>query len=105
MTDVYGPIYRLSLGGEERIFVGGFDLFDELCDETRFFKIPISGVAGGLPNTPRGLFTAESEKDVDWGMAHRILMPAFGPMAIESMFDGKLVRVQDGGSALTPSNL
>jgi cytochrome P450/NADPH-cytochrome P450 reductase len=36
-----------------------------------------------------GLFGAKSENDDDWGQAHRILMPAFGPMAIQGMFDGE----------------
>ena len=85
----------------------------------------------------RGLFTAPSEQDVDWGkyicngfrtnlgvgwelnticlprshsldsfycynhanrftegQAHRILMPAFGPMAIEGMFDGNNISIR-----------
>ncbi len=88
LVDIYGPIYKLSLGGHNRLFVGGFDLFDELCDETRFYKIPPPALAGDPSKAPRGLFTAASEKDMDWQLAHRILMPAFGPMAIEGMFDG-----------------
>lgn len=88
LVDIYGPIYKLSLMGHTRIFVGGFDLFDELCDETRFYKIPPPALAGDPSKAARGLFTANSEKDIDWQLAHRILMPAFGPMAIEGMFDG-----------------
>lgn len=33
-----------------------------------------------------GLFTAR-EGEENWGIAHRILMPAFGPLSIRSMFD------------------
>lgn len=33
-----------------------------------------------------GLFTINTE-DEGWGIAHRILMPAFGPMSIRGMFD------------------
>ena len=34
-----------------------------------------------------GLFTAWTEEP-NWGAAHRILMPAFGPAALRTMFDG-----------------
>ncbi len=88
LADIYGPIFKLRLPGSEGIFVAGFDLFDELCDETRFFKFVQSALKseGGKPN---GLFGSPSEKDEDWGVAHRVLMPAFGPLAIEGMFDGQ----------------
>lgn len=33
-----------------------------------------------------GLFTAKNEEE-NWGLAHRILMPAFGPVSIRGMFD------------------
>lgn len=90
LTDVHGPIYTLKLGKpEQTIFVGNFELFDQLCDETRFFKIPPPALTEGRPQgEARGLFAAHSEKDEAWGLAHRVLMPAFGPMAIEGMFDG-----------------
>ncbi|KAK3943363.1 cytochrome P450 [Diplogelasinospora grovesii] len=87
LVDIYGPIYKLVLKGDDSIFVGGFDLFDELCDETRFFKIPPRVLTEDRPEGARGLFIANSEKDEDWAQAHRILMPAFGPMAIAGMFD------------------
>jgi len=34
-----------------------------------------------------GLFTADTDEP-NWGAAHRILMPAFGPAALRDMFDG-----------------
>jgi cytochrome P450/NADPH-cytochrome P450 reductase len=88
LVDIYGPIIKVTILGHERIMVGGFDLFDELCDETRFYKIPSRALQAGDPNAAKGLFTAASEYDDDWGQAHRILMPAFGPVAIQGMFDG-----------------
>lgn len=86
VADIYGPIIKLSLGGADRLFVGGFDIFDELCDETRFFKIPPLALSRNAPPGARGLFTSPSEKDPDWIQAHRILMPAFGPLAIQDMW-------------------
>lgn len=92
LADIHGPIFRISILGREMLIVSGYDLFNELCDETRFYKL----LAGKLrdatardPSTPQGLFTQLSEKEDDWGQAHRILMPAFGPLAIAEMFPGK----------------
>lgn len=92
LADIHGPIFRINTPGSELLIVSGYDLFDELCDETRFYKL----LAGRLrdatardPTAPQGLFTQLSEKEEDWGLAHRILMPAFGPLAIAEMFPGK----------------
>jgi cytochrome P450/NADPH-cytochrome P450 reductase len=87
LADIYGPIFKLKIKGTDRVFVSGFELFDELCDETRFFKSPPPALQRG-DGRPQGLFSATSEKTDDWTQAHRILMPAFGPLAIEEMFDG-----------------
>lgn len=58
MIDVYGPIVKLSVLGKERTVVGGFELFDDLCDETRFYKLLSGPLAQQKPNgPPQGLFT------------------------------------------------
>jgi len=87
LTDIYGSIYQFTIGAHTQIVVGDYELFNELCDETRFWKVPQPQLAKG-GNGARGLFASTSEKDEDWGQAHRILMPAFGPLAVEGMFDG-----------------
>ncbi|KIW06988.1 uncharacterized protein PV09_02646 [Verruconis gallopava] len=87
MIDVYGPIVKFKVAGRETVVVGGYDLFEELCDETRFWKVRHEIlVSGEDPNAVSGLFAQANEKLVDWQQAHRILMPAFGPLAIEKMF-------------------
>jgi cytochrome P450 / NADPH-cytochrome P450 reductase len=88
LADIYGPIFKIKIRNNERVFVSSFELFDELCDETRFFKSPPPSLQGGTG--AQGLFAASSEKTEDWSQAHRILIPAFGPLAIEEMFDGML---------------
>ena len=35
----YGPIYELELPGGSRVIVSGYELVDELCDESRFDKM------------------------------------------------------------------
>jgi cytochrome P450/NADPH-cytochrome P450 reductase len=88
LLDIYGPIIKLNLFGNERITVGSADLLEELCDEKRFWKTPSDGLAS-LKDKDKssGLFTAPSEEDMDWQQAHRTLMPAFGPLSIQQMFD------------------
>ncbi|KAH8777555.1 fatty acid hydroxylase [Diaporthe sp. PMI_573] len=89
IADIHGPIFKVKAPGRESIMVSGFDLFDELCDETRFYKLLGGKLASAADSSgkPRGLFTQKSEKEDDWGQAHRILMPAFGPLAVAEMFD------------------
>lgn len=91
IADIHGPIFKVKAPGRESIMVSGFDLFDELCDETRFYKLLGGKLASAADASgkPRGLFTQKSEKEDDWGQAHRILMPAFGPLAVAEMFDGQ----------------
>jgi cytochrome P450/NADPH-cytochrome P450 reductase len=60
-------------------------LIHELCDEKRFRK-PIANALEEIRNGVNdGLFTAR-EEEVNWGIAHRVLMPAFGPASIQAMF-------------------
>ena len=90
VADQYGPIIKLTLGGSEQIFVANHEMFQELMDEKRFWKMPgpaLGALSDGM--SAQGLFSAKSEHDPDWGQAHRILMPAFGPLAIRNMFDGR----------------
>lgn len=61
-------------------------LVHELCDEKRFRK-PIATALQEIRNGVNdGLFTAR-EDEANWGIAHRVLMPAFGPASIQSMFE------------------
>lgn len=88
LADKYGPIYKLTLRGKEIYTVSSCKLVGELCDETRFSKVAPDGLTRNRRPGPSGLFSAQ-ENDPDWGQAHRVLMPAFGPLAIGEMFDGK----------------
>ncbi|RAL63020.1 hypothetical protein DID88_004106 [Monilinia fructigena] len=86
MAVEYGPIYKLTRGGNRIIVVSSVEIMEELCDESRFEK---------KGDRPSSLFTATND-DPDWGQAHRILVPAFGPLAIEGMYD----QMQDIGNQL-----
>ncbi|SFI46140.1 bifunctional cytochrome P450/NADPH--P450 reductase [Methylobacterium brachiatum] len=86
LARAHGPIYRLSLGGRSLTVVSAQALVNELCDEGRFEKklhrpLEMLRDLGG-----DGLFTARNDEP-NWGKAHRLLMPAFGPLGIRAMFD------------------
>ena len=72
--------------GKERYFVSSAELLNELCDEKRFNKSlsgPLLQVRNGVGD---GLFTA-FHGEHNWEVAHRTLVPAFGPIGIRDMFD------------------
>ncbi|EKG22462.1 Flavodoxin [Macrophomina phaseolina MS6] len=75
----------MSFGGSKKILVGGHAILDELSDEKRFHK-GIGAIVSKVRHlTGDGLFTAPHDAPA-WGVAHRILMPVFGPMKIREMF-------------------
>ncbi|MFF5185776.1 cytochrome P450 [Streptomyces sp. NPDC000345] len=85
-------IYGMDIAGIEQVFVYDPDLVAEVCDETRFFKqiekTPLQHVrdfAGA------GLFTAHQHEE-EWGMAHRVLMPAFSQRAMRNYF-GQMLEI------------
>ncbi|KAH0341842.1 putative P450 monooxygenase, partial [Aureobasidium melanogenum] len=85
IAQIYGPIFRLKLG-TERIFVASHELAKDLFDENKFEKAvsgPLKEIRNGVKD---GLFTAFPGEH-NWAIAHRILMPAFGPLSIGSMFN------------------
>jgi cytochrome P450/NADPH-cytochrome P450 reductase len=89
----YGPLFKLALPGTELLLASSRELVDELCDETRFDKqltpvlLQVRNFAGD------GLFTSRTEEP-NWGAAHRILMPAFGPAALREML-GQIADIAD----------
>jgi cytochrome P450 / NADPH-cytochrome P450 reductase len=75
------------MGSEGReIFVSSRDLANEIFDEKRFCKLVFGAVDKLRPAGGNGLITAQ-EGNHEWGVAHRILMPVFGPLRIRDMFD------------------
>ena len=83
-----GKIYKLSLKGTDRLFISSNDLVNEVCDEKRFEKTVPGGLLELRHLSNDGLFTAFTNEH-NWGVAHRTLMPAFGPIDIAGMFEGE----------------
>jgi len=82
-----GEIYQLNLGGNKLIFIQSHALFDEICDESRFHKTVVSGLEKLRAGVNDGLFTAH-DGEHNWGIAHRIIMPVFGPIKIRETLGG-----------------
>lgn len=86
-----GPLYRLTILGQSTLVLGGQALVDEVCDEARFGKLVHTALQNLRPALGDGLFTAHTH-EANWTLAHRILMPAFGPLGIRGMF-GKMTDI------------
>jgi cytochrome P450 len=91
LTELYaessiGEIFKLNLGGQEKLFITTAALLNEICDEKRFTKLVTGNLNQVRNGIADGLFTAHSHEH-NWGVAHRVLMSAFGPMSIRLMFD------------------
>ncbi|KAH7367976.1 bifunctional P-450:NADPH-P450 reductase [Plectosphaerella cucumerina] len=85
LAEQFGHIYRMSFPGRSVVFVSTQALIHETCDEKRFRKsinATLNNIRNGVHD---GLFTAREGEEA-WGIAHRVLMPAFGPLSIQGMF-------------------
>jgi cytochrome P450 / NADPH-cytochrome P450 reductase len=84
MAQTHGPLFRLDIAGRSPIFAGNRLLADELCDESRFAKALHAPLVRLRDLAGDGLFTAYDDEP-NWGKAHRLLMPAFGPVGLRGM--------------------
>ncbi|KAK5072164.1 hypothetical protein LTR64_004057 [Lithohypha guttulata] len=86
LAQKYGEIFKLSTLGSDRYILCSERLAAEACNETRFVK----GVSENLKQVRNGvgdgLFTA-FHGEHNWELAHRTLVPAFGPLGITDMYD------------------
>ncbi|KAI3529933.1 cytochrome P450 [Colletotrichum filicis] len=87
MANKYGPIYKLDLLGQKLVFVNTHELVNECCDDKRFKKSIEGDLTELCDAVHDGLFTSKGVEEENWGIAHRVLMSAFGPLAIRGMFD------------------
>lgn len=86
-------IFKLYFGSYVSLWVSHPDLVAELCDESRFRKIPGPGLRAVRAFAGDGLFTAFSEEP-NWRKAHNILLPAFSQRAMRGYF-GMMLEVCD----------
>ncbi|RMJ16074.1 hypothetical protein CDV36_004236 [Fusarium kuroshium] len=86
LAEQHGEIYRLKFPGRTVVILSTQALVNETCNEKRFKKCVNSALTEIREGVHDGLFTAKLGEE-NWGIAHRVLMPAFGPLSIQRMFD------------------
>ncbi|GAB1313736.1 hypothetical protein MFIFM68171_03946 [Madurella fahalii] len=85
LADEWGPIFKLRLGGNDRVFLSNHVLVNEVCTRKQFVKHIMGAVGALAPVLPDGLFTAQTAQK-SWGQARRTLNPTFTPARIRNMF-------------------
>ncbi|KAK0732342.1 cytochrome P450 [Apiosordaria backusii] len=86
LADSYaGPIYRLKLGVANVIIISSYELVNEVLARKEFIKYPVGTVMRMRDVIHDSLITAFHHEE-NWAIAHRTLVPAFGPLAIKQMF-------------------
>lgn len=73
------------MGGAELIMIVSASATQEVCDERRFHKNVTAGLERLRPGIHDGLFSAH-DHERNWELAHRLLIPVFGPIKIREMF-------------------
>ena len=85
LADLYGEIYQLDLG-RRVVVLSSQRLINEVCDQDRFHKDISRTLVEVRALTGDGLFTSAHEdgavikREENWWKAHRLLVPAFGPL-------------------------
>jgi unspecific monooxygenase len=77
-----GPLVEMQVFGQKFVFVTGAALAAELCDETRFHKGLSPALEALREFAGDGLFTARDD-EINWKLAHELLMPAFTKEAMQ----------------------
>lgn len=80
----YGPLVKLSLLGREVLGTNSPEYAEIFVKESEYFskKIMKTGLMEVKPFGGQGLFTTDTD-EMDWKLAHKLLMPAFSPRAIK----------------------
>ena len=80
-----GEIFKITVFGQQIVFVGSVALCEEICDEKRFRKYvggPIVEIRYAVHDS---LFTA-FEGEASWGIHHRILAPMLTSSFVANSF-------------------
>ena len=87
LAAIHGEIYQLDLG-QRAIVLSSQELINEATNEDRFHKDVNKTLREVRALTGDGLFTSAHEdgtvikKEKNWWKAHRLLIPAFGPLGM-----------------------
>ncbi|WP_166424658.1 cytochrome P450 [Paraglaciecola sp. 20A4] len=89
LSEEHGEIFRMNVFNRHFLVASSQEIVNELSDTTRFEKKVSGPLLEYRAFAGDGLFTAHSSEP-NWGKAHRILLPAFGPLGVRDMFDQML---------------
>ncbi|MCA1192868.1 bifunctional cytochrome P450/NADPH--P450 reductase [Saccharopolyspora sp. 6V] len=81
----FGGIFVLNVLGQRQIFASHHELVAQMCSNPLWSKSVHDALKKVRDFGGDGLFTAYNEEP-NWGKAHRLLMPAFGTMAMRDYF-------------------
>lgn len=84
-----GPIFELPGQPDRTLVVWGYPYVDEVSGDDRFDKALATGLVALRKFAGDGLFTAYTDEP-NWGLAHRILLPAFSQQAMAGYHDRML---------------
>lgn len=83
LAALYGPIYQLKLK-DYVVFLSSQKLTHYICNEQKYHKFLSQPLKEVRAFAGDGLFTSYTGEH-NWELAHRILVPAFSPVAIRKM--------------------
>ncbi|KAL8666101.1 MAG: hypothetical protein Q9168_007560, partial [Polycauliona sp. 1 TL-2023] len=86
LWEKYGEIFKITVLGQDIVFVANTALCDELCDEKRFRKYVGGPIVEIRKAVHASLFTAFDDEPI-WGVHHRILAPNLTPVAASEHFN------------------
>lgn len=89
LVNKMGPAFEMSVLGNQTFVVSSQEMCNFICNEAKFEKFISKALRDVRNYAGDGLFTAFSWEN-NWNIAHRILVPAFGPIPIRKMQAGML---------------
>ncbi|MCP2342067.1 cytochrome P450 [Actinomadura rupiterrae] len=88
-----GPIFEVRIRSARFVIVSSPEIVAEVCDDGRFTKKVVGGVAEMRSVLRDGLFTAHTDEP-NWRLAHDILQPAFSQAAMRR-YHGTMIDISD----------
>ncbi|KAL8783253.1 MAG: hypothetical protein Q9213_004765 [Squamulea squamosa] len=95
LWEKYGEIFKITVLGQDIVFVGNVALCEEVCDEKRFRKFVGGPIVEIRKAVHAALFTAFADEPI-WDVHHRIMAPKLEPTAAAEHF----VEVRDVAAEL-----
>lgn len=82
--DTHGPVVEVNMLGRRIVGTNSPDVTELFVKESEYFtkKVGPTGLNEIKAFGRQGLFTTDTD-EMDWKLAHKLLMPAFSPRAIK----------------------